>query len=161
MLVAFMIGIVGSPVSAAKANVDANAGMDGFTQEQVELSIAIMNNLESYNDSNGNVQIKILNEKDLENQLNNFSVDGYSVSFDEFEEAVSHLKRLSDLEEGLHRKRLISYGGLLKEIHKKLNLDDAEEGDLIHTNDEEKTDEDGYSIIALWNWERQNYFIKV
>ena len=32
-----------------------------------------------------------------------------------------NLKRLSDLEEGLHRKRLISYGGLLKEIHKKLN----------------------------------------
>src|SRR5699024_11312846 len=42
-----------------------------------------------------------------------------------------NLKRLSDLEEGLHRKRLISYGGLLKEIHKKLNLDDTEEGDLI------------------------------
>lgn len=53
-----------------------------------------------------------------------------------------NLKRLSDLEEGLHRKRLISYGGLLKEIHKKLNLDDTEEGDLIHTDDDEKADED-------------------
>src|SRR5690625_5174930 len=71
-----------------------------------------------------------------------------------------NLKRLSDLEEGLHRKRLISYGGLLKEIHKKLNLDDSEDGDLIHTDDEEKADEDGFSIIAMWNWERQNYFIK-
>ncbi len=71
-----------------------------------------------------------------------------------------NLKRLSDLEKGLHRKRLISYGGLLKEIHKKLNLDDSEDGDLIHTNDEEKADEDGYSIIAMWNWERKNYFIK-
>lgn len=47
------------------------------------------------------------------------------------------------MEEGLHRKRLISYGGLLKEIHKKLNLDDTEEGDLIHTDDDEKADEDG------------------
>src|SRR5699024_11322208 len=65
-----------------------------------------------------------------------------------------------DLEEGLHRKRLISYGGLLKEIHKKLNLDDTEEGDLIHTDDDEKADEDGFSIIAMWNWERKNYFIK-
>src|SRR5699024_1655121 len=71
-----------------------------------------------------------------------------------------NLKRLSDLEEGLHRKRLISYGGLLKEIHKKLNLDDSEDGDLIHTDDEEKAEEDGFSIIAMWNWERQNYFIK-
>lgn len=72
-----------------------------------------------------------------------------------------NLKRLSDLEEGLYRKRLISYGGLLKEIHKKLNLDDVEDGDLIHADDEqEKADEDGYSIIAMWNWERKNYFVR-
>lgn len=72
-----------------------------------------------------------------------------------------NLKRLSDLEEGLYRKRLISYGGLLKEIHKKLNLDDVEEGDLIHADDEqEQADQEGFSIIAMWNWERQNYFIK-
>src|SRR5699024_8843874 len=45
-----------------------------------------------------------------------------------------NLQRLADLEEGLYRKRLISYGGLLKEIHKELNLDDAEDGDLIHTD---------------------------
>src|SRR5699024_3186537 len=70
-----------------------------------------------------------------------------------------NLQRLGDLEEGLYRKRLISYGGLLKEIHKELNLDDAENGDLIHTDDEEKADEDGFSIIAMWNWERKNYFI--
>src|SRR5699024_6398632 len=66
-----------------------------------------------------------------------------------------NLKRFSDLEEGLNRKMLISYGGLLKEIHKKLNLDDTEEGDLIHTDDDEKADEDGFSIIAMWNWERK------
>src|SRR5699024_12711409 len=30
-----------------------------------------------------------------------------------------NLQRLADLEEGLYRKRLISYGGLLKEIHKE------------------------------------------
>src|SRR5690625_7643377 len=64
-----------------------------------------------------------------------------------------NLQVVSDLEEGLLRKRLISYGGLLKEVHKKLNLDDAEDGDLIHTDDEEKADEDGFSIIAMWNWE--------
>src|SRR5699024_6595813 len=71
-----------------------------------------------------------------------------------------NLQRLADLEEGLYRKRLISYGGVLKEIHKELNLDEAEEGDLIHTEDEEKEDEVVFSIIAMWNWERKNYFIK-
>src|SRR5699024_5177869 len=70
------------------------------------------------------------------------------------------LKRVSDLEEGLHRKRLMCYVGSIKEIHKKLNLDDTEEGNMIHTNEDEKADEDEFSIIAMWNWERKNYFIK-
>src|SRR5699024_6651183 len=71
-----------------------------------------------------------------------------------------NLKRFADVGEGLQRKRLISYGGLLKEIDKKLNLDDTEDADLIHTDVHEKADEDGFSIIAMWNWERKNYFIK-
>lgn len=65
------------------------------------------------------------------------------------------------MEEGLYRKRLISYGGLLKEVHKELNLDDIEDGDLVHVDDEEKeSSKDAYSIMAYWNWERANYFIK-
>ena len=28
------------------------------------------------------------------------------------------------------------------------------------TDDEEKADEEAFSIIAFWNWERRNYFIK-
>lgn len=71
-----------------------------------------------------------------------------------------NLQIVSDLEEGLHRKRLISYGGLLKEIHKKLNLDDVEDGDLVHVDDEDEASQDGYSIVAVWNWERRNYFIQ-
>ncbi|MVX20265.1 protein rep, partial [Escherichia coli] len=35
---------------------------------------------------------------------------------------------VSDLEQGLYRKRMLSYGGLLKQKHKILNLDDAEKG---------------------------------
>src|SRR5699024_12310739 len=73
---------------------------------------------------------------------------------------VRNLQGLADLEAGLSRKRLISYGGLLKEIHKEFNLDDAEDGDLIHTDDEEKADEAGFSIIAMWNWERKDDCIK-
>ena len=72
-----------------------------------------------------------------------------------------NLKRVADLEQGLRQKRLISYGGLLKKIHKELNLDDAEDGDLIHTdNEENEAAKDAYSVIAYWNWERNNYFIK-
>lgn len=72
-----------------------------------------------------------------------------------------NLQRVADLEEGLYRKRLISYGGLLKQIHKELNLDDVEDGDLIHSDDEEdEAMEDAYSITAMWNWQRQKYYIK-
>lgn len=58
---------------------------------------------------------------------------------------------------------MLSYGGLLKKKHKALNLDDAEEGNLIHTNDDEKvTDEEAqaYSITTIWNFEKQNYYLK-
>ena len=50
---------------------------------------------------------------------------------------------VNDLEKGLYRKRMLSYGGLLKQKHKILNLDDAEDGNLINTSDEDKiTDEE-------------------
>ncbi|HDD0346833.1 TPA: protein rep [Staphylococcus aureus] len=70
---------------------------------------------------------------------------------------------VSDLEQGLYRKRMLSYGGLLKQKHKILNLDDAEKGNLINTSDEEKTtdeEEKANSITAIWNFEKQNYYLK-
>lgn len=71
---------------------------------------------------------------------------------------------IADLEQGLHRKRMIAYGGLLKIMHKKLNLDDSEDGNLIQTSSEdEKISEEeakANSIIAVWNFEKQNYFLK-
>ncbi|MCT1652891.1 protein rep, partial [Staphylococcus saprophyticus] len=70
---------------------------------------------------------------------------------------------VSDLEQGLYRKRMLSYGGLLKQKHKILNLDDAEDGNLINTSDEDKTtdeEEKAHSITAIWNFEKQNYYLK-
>ncbi|MBF2777519.1 protein rep, partial [Staphylococcus haemolyticus] len=94
------------------------------------------------------VHIQIVKPKNKSKDAMQSAIDEtakYPVKDTDFmtDDEQKNLKRLSDLEEGLHRKRLISYGGLLKEIHKKLNLDDAEEGDLIHADDEqEKADED-------------------
>ena len=59
---------------------------------------------------------------------------------------------VDDLEKGLYRKRMLSYGGLLKQKHKILNLDDAEDGNLINTSDEDKTtdeEEKAHSITAI------------
>lgn len=67
---------------------------------------------------------------------------------------------VADLERGLYKKRMIGWGGLFKEIHQQLNLDD-ENGDLVHL-DEDSTKEDdvAFVLIARWNWMKQNYFIE-
>ncbi len=49
---------------------------------------------------------------------------------------------------------MLSYGGLFKQKHKILNLDDAEDGNLINTSDEDKTtveEEKAHSIIAIYS----------
>jgi len=45
---------------------------------------------------------------------------------------------------------------LLKQKHKILNLDEAEDGNLIHTSDEDKA----HSITTIWHFEKQNYYLK-
>lgn len=54
------------------------------------------------------------------------------------------------LVEALHGKRLIAWGGVLKDIHKMLNLDDAEDGDLVITDQEDEVG--GYTIIKRYRW---------
>ena len=68
---------------------------------------------------------------------------------------------VDNLETGLHRKRQIGYGLLFKEIRKKLQLDDAEDGDLRMVGaDEEENTESAKMVYAKWNDFRKNYFIK-
>ena len=54
------------------------------------------------------------------------------------------------LAEALFNKRLIAWGGILKDIHKKLNLDDAETGNLIITDQEDE--QGGAFIIVRYRW---------
>ena len=89
----------------------------------------------------------------------------YSVKSSDFltDDDEKNQEIVNDLEKGLYRKRMLSYGGLLKQKHKILNLDDAEDGNLINTSDEDKTtdeEEKAHSITAIWNFEKQNYYLK-
>ena len=67
---------------------------------------------------------------------------------------------VEDLYNGLYRKRQIAYGGLFKDIKKKLELDDVENGDLVHTGEDKEELSGGTKIIAVWNASRQNYFVR-
>ena len=55
------------------------------------------------------------------------------------------------LDKALSYRRLTAYGGILKDIHKELNLDDPEDGDLINTDNEEIREDLDY-IIERYHW---------
>lgn len=61
---------------------------------------------------------------------------------------------VSTLDYALSNRRLIAFGGELRNIHKALNLDDAVDGDLVNTdneNDEEVRDDIKYQL-EVYNW---------
>ncbi|MER3123647.1 protein rep [Bacillus altitudinis] len=64
------------------------------------------------------------------------------------------------LDDALSARRLIGYGGILKEIHKELNLTDAEDGDLVRI-DEEDDDiaNETFEVMARWHVGIKNYII--
>ncbi len=68
------------------------------------------------------------------------------------------------LDAALHNRRLIGMGGIIAEYHKRLHLDDAEDGDLVHVETEDKpTTEDGEHLIhyAWFSGYRQYYRVEV
>ena len=70
------------------------------------------------------------------------------------------LQVIDDLEQALAGSRQISYGGLLKEIRKQLQLEDVENGDLINTDSgDQETDQVVREIVAKWDYQRKNYFV--
>lgn len=72
---------------------------------------------------------------------------------------IDNKQVVDDLYNGLYRKRQLGYGGLFKIIKKQLQLDDVENGDLIHTTDNNDLSI-GMKIIAYWNVARQDYVIR-
>jgi len=75
-----------------------------------------------------------------------------------------NVETLKIFETAFSYKRLISYGGLMKEIHKELNLQDVEDqdADLIEIDDENKDDlaNSITEVIAYWNIGLRDYVIK-
>lgn len=74
--------------------------------------------------------------------------------------AQEKLQIVDDMLTGLHRKRQIGFGKLFKEIKKQFDFDDLEDGNLVQTGDETESRSTGREIVAIWNWERKNYYIK-
>lgn len=73
---------------------------------------------------------------------------------------IENKQVVDDLYNGLYRKRQLGYGGLFKTIKKQLQLDDVENGDLVHTSDDKENISKGTEIVAIWNASKQNYYLK-
>lgn len=56
------------------------------------------------------------------------------------------------LDESLANRRLTAFGGELRKIHKELNLDDTENGDLINTDNDNEIRDDLNYVIERYNW---------
>lgn len=56
------------------------------------------------------------------------------------------------LDTALHRRRLLAWTGILKSMHAKLGLDDAENGDLVHTDTQAADDEAAMHVLQAYAW---------
>ena len=64
------------------------------------------------------------------------------------------------LDDALNARRLIGYGGILKEIHKELNLTDAEDGDLVRIEeDDDEVANETFEVMARWHVGIKNYIV--
>lgn len=66
------------------------------------------------------------------------------------------------LDTALANRRLVAFGGELRKIHRKLNLDDVVDGDLVNTdNEDDKLREDIKYHIEIYDWNiGYNQYIK-
>ena len=64
------------------------------------------------------------------------------------------------LTHALASRRLIAFGGVFKEVHKLLKLDDIETGDLVNVEGEDLRDDvKYYRKVVMWNFGYSNYYI--
>lgn len=77
----------------------------------------------------------------------------YIIHDDVTNEVIEHLTddAVLILDQALAHRRLTAFGGILKEYHKMLNLDDVEDGDLVNTDNEELREDLEY-IIERYSW---------
>lgn len=54
------------------------------------------------------------------------------------------------LDKALDRRRLVAYGGVMKETKRFLKQDDVEDGDLVHIGDYDAPEDQNFRILSYW-----------
>ena len=108
-------------------------------------------------------RFKASNQKEIEKSLAETSK--YTVEKDDFlleDDYEMTDKTVETLDKALAYRRLVAWGGELKRIHKELNLDDVETGDLVNTDleDEDLQGLDYYIECVGWHFGISDYVYK-
>ena len=64
---------------------------------------------------------------------------------------------VADLDSALHKRRLISYGGVIAEARRALKLQDEETADLVHVDGEAVSAETVRQVVYFWSSGFSNY----
>lgn len=95
-------------------------------------------------------------------ELSSYTVKPKDIILEADEETIDN--NVMTLHNALHRVRLIGMGGIFKEYHKKLNLEDTnkEDVDLIHTDTEKEDDSLLTNILTTYKWNigYKNYILE-
>lgn len=70
------------------------------------------------------------------------------INFDDWDFTISTVRLL---DAAFDKRRFIAFGGLFKELHKQLNLDDTEDGDLIHVDESEDSAKSADELLFFWH----------
>lgn len=63
------------------------------------------------------------------------------------------------LDAALKGRRLVAYGGLLRDVHRELNLDDEETGDLVQTDAEAAAADEILTVTYIFNTGFNEYYL--
>lgn len=70
-----------------------------------------------------------------------------------------NLATVMTLDNAFKNRRLIGYGGLLKEVWKELNFSDSEDGDLVHVAENDEVANGAFEVMAKWHIGYRNYVL--
>lgn len=61
------------------------------------------------------------------------------------------VETLRTLDSALENRRFVGLGGIIKDIHKSLHLDDPEDGNLVHVEAEQTDEPTHEEVVYFWN----------
>ena len=80
------------------------------------------------------------------------------ICYDDWDLTVDTVRTL---DKALENRRLTGYGGVFKDAHKRLHLDDNEDGDLTHVETEAVSEEDLPIVTYAWHTGYSQYILSM